>query len=750
MAEAAKFVSKSDFEDQRLSLIWGSIVSLIDNGATTEQIDPFSVAKGCTSNDSVQKKVAIYASDLLDAFPKTGSLITSAQRVHRRATLKSALERMRGIAMKIKKQLNSVDGEVEDLETELAQLSIQVSMRSDIVSNRTTFKEVAVEVGKYFDQLASGPNTNAVPTGIGRLDKKLGGGLRPGQLHSILGGTGSGKCLAPFTKILKFDGSVIEAREVKAGDLLMGPDSKPRLVGSTISGNGPMYKVIPVKGDPWICNDAHVLTVVDSKYKKVFDINIKEYLSHPESWRGRIKQFLVGVEFPIQPYTLPVDPYFLGLWFGDGTKDLVCVAITTKDKEVVSECQRIADKFSLDVRAYKHPERCPTYYIETNHGTRNILLDRLRFLVGENVEIPQRYLTSSRRDRLQFLAGLIDSDGYRNGPGCYEIVQKRQDYSDSIAFLSRSLGLRATIRKKIVDGRTYYRVIISGDCSEIPSRLDRKKPLQQRIRKDSRRTGITVESIGLGDYSGFTLDGDGRFLLGDFTVTHNTALASQICDEAVRRGHRALMFSMEVDPLDVYIRDVERLSGRSRWDLRSPAHITREKASEALVEAQATILNQPDNKVVYGEPMSVEGIRQAILTEKLRGGEIEVVVVDHAQVAKPSGDEKANRPRYLEVKSIAEGLRAIARQLNIAMVLTAQLNPPQKGEQPTMDSVRESKDINNCSEVVMLIWHKKEEAPNGETVVTQSYILLDKVRTGIGGKVPVYYRGDCFRFEEQE
>ena len=30
-----------------------------------------------------------------------------------------------------------------------------------------------------------------------------------------------------------------------------------------------------------------------------------------------------------------------------------------------------------------------------------------------------------------------------------------------------------------------------------------------------------------GEYFGFTLDGDGRFLLGDFTVTHNTSLACQ-------------------------------------------------------------------------------------------------------------------------------------------------------------------------------------------------------------------------------
>jgi replicative DNA helicase len=174
---------------------------------------------------------------------------------------------------------------------------------------------------------------------------------------------------------------------------------------------------------------------------------------------------------------------------------------------------------------------------------------------------------------------------------------------------------------------------------------------------------------------------------------------------------------------------------------------TREKAQEALTKAMAFLTSQP-GKTIYSEPMSVEGIRQAILTENLRHGKVEVAVVDHAQVALPSNDEKARMPRYLQVKDVAESLRQIARRLNVAIVLTAQLNPPPKGEKPSMEMVRESKDINNASEIVVVIEHKREQAGN-DIIITESFLHVEKARVGFTGQVPVVYRGEVYRFEEE-
>lgn len=200
--------------------------------------------------------------------------------------------------------------------------------------------------------------------------------------------------------------------------------------------------------------------------------------------------------------------------------------------------------------------------------------------------IPACLIASSRSVRLHLLAGLIDTDGYYGGDsnGHYEITQKREMLARGIVFLARSLGLKASIHEKWVDytynGTTtkglYFRVVISGMAgSEIPVTI-RKKLCQNdgtKRQKNPLHYGVEVERIAeQGEYAGFqigmlasdhmlpalidalrlqqateqkqallysmihdrqlipsnangTAVGDrypGRFLLGDFTVTHNT------------------------------------------------------------------------------------------------------------------------------------------------------------------------------------------------------------------------------------
>ena len=53
----------------------------------------------------------------------------------------------------------------------------------------------------------------------------------------MVGAPGSGKCLAPGTKILMYDYSTKPVEDIKTGDLIMGDDSTPRKILSTTSGN---------------------------------------------------------------------------------------------------------------------------------------------------------------------------------------------------------------------------------------------------------------------------------------------------------------------------------------------------------------------------------------------------------------------------------------------------------------------------------------------------------------------------------
>ena len=119
-----------------------------------------------------------------------------------------------------------------------------------------------------------------------------------------------------------------------------------------------------------------------------------------------------------------------------------------------------------------------------------------------------------------------------------------------MAFLCRSAGLRASVKPCIKGYRdvkgVYYRVSISGDCSIIPCRVKRKIADKRQQKKSVLRTGFHVEPAGCGEYFGFTVDGDNRYLLSDFTITHNcgkTIVFSALTQEQVKKDHRVLIMA---------------------------------------------------------------------------------------------------------------------------------------------------------------------------------------------------------------
>ena len=352
-------------------------------------------------------------------------------------------------------------------------------------------------------------------------------------LLGIWGNAGSGKCLRANTEVLMHNGSIKKVQDIREGDKVMGPDSKPRTVQGTCKGRGPMYRINPVKGDPWVCNDAHVMTLTSNNNKKdqVFDIPLREWLENQHLTRNnRAKLFRVPVNFPAK--ATEFDPYLVGVWIGDGTRRQPYV--TTGDKEVKDYLQGICVEYGWGCEVKYSCPRETAWLVQmgsdgiprtTNPAKR--LVKHLTNGTGHKI-IPKEYLVNSRKVRLQLLAGLLDTDGHLHC-NCYEITNKCPEVAKDILFLARSLGLSAYCTEKSVqlktwdEPRVYCRISICGDTSMIPCKVPRKRATKRKQAKSGLRTGFSVTAEGVGDYYGFTLDGDSRFLLGDFTVTHNSA-----------------------------------------------------------------------------------------------------------------------------------------------------------------------------------------------------------------------------------
>ncbi len=374
--------------------------------------------------------------------------------------------------------------------------------------------------------------------------------------------TSSGKCLGKGVPVLLNDGSVKPVEKIRAGDLLMGPDSLPRKVLSTCSGREELYKVIPVHGEPYVVNKSHILSLkmtgVGEKYEKgsnqyrkgsVHNVCVTDYLGKSKTFKHCAKGWRIGVEFPSQPYSRFLPPYFLGIWLGDGSSRTS--SITNIDSEIINYLREFVSDNGLGMRVQADPGKTSIYHITGAKRPKrrkgnfksgreyNFVQHLLRkFNLIKNKHIPQNYLINDKKARLQLLAGLLDSDGYRCGSG-YEITLVNKQLAEDTKFLARSLGLSAYL-KEITKGcsngviGTYYRVNINGACSQIPCKVKRKQH-KTDARRNVLLTGFRLQSLGIGDYYGFELDGDGLFLLGDFTVTHNTLFTAILARSTAQR-----------------------------------------------------------------------------------------------------------------------------------------------------------------------------------------------------------------------
>ena len=375
-------------------------------------------------------------------------------------------------------------------------------------------------------------------------------------------------CHRKGQKIRMYDGSLRAVEDVSVGDLLMGPDGLPRVVCVLHRGHTKeMFKVVPKKGEPFVVTGDHVLTLVrtnvhhyrgkrrDQLNGTVLDVSVYEWLQWSKTQKHIHKLFRVAVEFPRRGVPL-FNPYLVGLMLGDGSFTGGRVALTTTEPILRDVAEAEARFYGLRlVPEYGKGTSVTWHFSGSGRMYENPL--RMHFsdlgLIGcESGEkfVPDKYKYADRDDRLALLAGLLDTDGSLSCGG-YDYVSKSARLAEDVVFLCRSVGLAAYIRPCMKQCQTgavglYYRVSISGRTEMVPCRLPRKCAHLRKMNKDVLRVGFCVERLVVSEpYYGFTLTGDGRYLLDDFIVTHNSGKTEVIAAVArlfwEERGWRTLI-----------------------------------------------------------------------------------------------------------------------------------------------------------------------------------------------------------------
>lgn len=222
---------------------------------------------------------------------------------------------------------------------------------------------------------------------------------------------------------------------------------------------------------------------------------------------------------------LPLDPYTLGVWLGDGTNQHPRICCDKKDRAVIDRIQKIYPA----KREWVHKTTGVLYFdFDFRKNLRQLGLCHNKRRIEKF--IPVEYLTASIKQRLELLAGLIDTDGTKNERK-YAFTTAEEPLRDTFIELVSTFGWRVCVVKVeprtsssgIVSRKPHYIIQFTPDCI-IPCELERKKiidPPQQRAIGFKSITRVEPKEGNC-----ITVEGDGMYRAGKTMIpTHNTTLA---------------------------------------------------------------------------------------------------------------------------------------------------------------------------------------------------------------------------------
>lgn len=449
----------------------------------------------------------------------------------------------------------------------------------------------------------------------------------------FVGPSRGGKCLDINTQILTPEGFK-KLSSIKVGDYVFGDDGKPTKVTfvSDVKIDRPCYKVTFSDGEFLIADDEHRWGVERFYWKEpcwryevkqtkdiIDDIHFNVKENGKKRFRYRVRNTKPIV---FEEKELPIDPYLLGVWLGDGLSrqgtisshkddadfyksefekkghrvdiskekgNVVRINIDRRNK-LISHCQR-GHEFAVTGRYSKGVyggEPLPKITLFNDD-----FISKLRSLnLFKNKHIPDIYLLSSYEHRLSLIQGLLDTDGYfNNSKGCVEFSTVIDKLKDDFLFLARSLGLKPVARLKnttwvyngIKKNSVAWRVNFPLDKSLVLSRLPRKTEKFIPTNLDiGHRQIVSIEQVKSVPVKCISVDNDSHLFLAGYGLipTHNTMLIEGW-----------ITYAVECDPGDMLVVQITQDKAREY----SKTRIRRAIESSPVLASKIARNGQDDN-----------------------------------------------------------------------------------------------------------------------------------------------------------
>ncbi|GAA0897812.1 LAGLIDADG family homing endonuclease [Pseudonocardia zijingensis] len=368
-----------------------------------------------------------------------------------------------------------------------------------------------------------------------------------------------GKALDTATPILTTAGWSTMG-ELQQGDEVFHPDGHPtRVLGvSAVMHDRRCYRVTTTDGRSVVADAEHLWTVRDrgrrgggrtGRPAPWETLTTEQLLARgllAENGRRtngaahRAYRFMLPAQHTIvsKPVDLPVEPYLLGAWLGDGDSTGSQLTVGARDlDEILGQVH--ASGARLVSVSPSHTAWRVRFSLDSRRRKTSSFRTALTALnLWGKKHIPDLYLAAGTEQRLALLQGLLDTDGsiFRTETSSrVEFTACRRVLAEGVLQLVRSLGWRATIRESAatLDGREVgrrWRVCFTPEQGgHVPFRLPRKAARMQAPQSrggELRAVSIaSIEPVESRPVRCITVDReDGLFLAGrDLVATHNSS-----------------------------------------------------------------------------------------------------------------------------------------------------------------------------------------------------------------------------------
>lgn len=231
------------------------------------------------------------------------------------------------------------------------------------------------------------------------------------------------------------------------------------------------------------------------------------------------------------------------------------------------------------------------------------------------------------------------------------------------------------------------------------------------------------------------------WIVGALPGRGKTAFAAQLLLANAEAGHPVCMFSLEMRDVEVAKRLIAGQSNIPAFKLRNPRSIGKD-AWLNLTRAAGELAELP----IYIDPSPSLKLHELIARARLyvRRHKTRLFVVDYNRFIEGKGRDLRER-----FGSVADGLRELAKQENVAILLLSQLRRPETGvnAKPDMLQLKETGDLEAHSHCVLLLYIPVAE--DGRLLGEQAEIVIGKNRNGSPGALPAYYDTRKLRFYDR-